>query len=56
MLNAGLIVMLSSDAPIGLVPEEFAPAPWLGVRGFAGAVAWLYGLDAAEGGAHERIE
>jgi len=43
VLNAGLIVMLSSDAPIGLVPEDFAPAPWLGALGFAGAVVWLYG-------------
>src|SRR5438552_4112830 len=32
--NAGLIVGLSKDAPIGLVPENFALAPWLGVLGF----------------------
>jgi putative OPT family oligopeptide transporter len=43
VLNAGLIVMLSSDAPIGLVPEDFVLAPWLGALGFAGAVIWLYG-------------
>jgi putative OPT family oligopeptide transporter len=43
VINAGLIVGLSKDAPIGLVPEDFAPAPWLGVLGFVGAIVWLYG-------------
>jgi hypothetical protein len=43
VLNAGLIVGLSKDAPIALVPESFALAPWLGVLGFVGVVAWLYG-------------
>ena len=43
VINAGLIVGLNSDAPIGIVPESFAPAPWLGVALFAGAVAWIYG-------------
>jgi putative OPT family oligopeptide transporter len=43
VLNAGLIVSLSNDAPIGLVPADFAPAPWLGVIGFVGAIVWLYG-------------
>jgi putative OPT family oligopeptide transporter len=43
VLNAGLIVGLNNDAPIGLVPETFPPAPWLGVLGFIGAVVWLYG-------------
>lgn len=43
VINAGLIVGLSKDAPIALVPENFAPAPWLGVLGFIGAIAWLYG-------------
>jgi len=43
VINAGLIVALSKDAPIGIVPEAFAPAPWLGVIGFVGAVVWLYG-------------
>jgi hypothetical protein len=42
VLNAGLIVAFSKDAPIGLVPEEFAPANWLGLLGFAGIVIWLY--------------
>lgn len=42
VLNAGLIVALSKDAPIGLFAEDFAPAPWLGVLGFAGAIVLLY--------------
>jgi putative OPT family oligopeptide transporter len=43
VINAGLIVGFSTDAPIGLVPEEFALAPWLGLLGFVGAIIWLYG-------------
>lgn len=43
VLNAGLIVGFSKDAPIALVPATFAPAPWLGVIGFVGVVVWLYG-------------
>ncbi len=41
--NAGLIVGLSNDSPIALVPEDFALAPWLGLLGFLGAIVWLYG-------------
>ena len=43
VINAGLIVAFSKDAPIGLVADDFAPAPWLGLLGFVGAIAWLYG-------------
>jgi putative OPT family oligopeptide transporter len=43
VVNAGLIVGFSKDAPIALVPEDFAPAPWLGVLGFIGSIVWLYG-------------
>jgi len=43
VVNAGLIVGLSKDAPIGLVGEGFALAPWLGVAGFIAAIVWLYG-------------
>ena len=43
VINAGLIVGLSKDAPIGLVPENFAPAPWLGLLCFVGVIVWLYG-------------
>jgi putative OPT family oligopeptide transporter len=42
VLNAGLIVAFSKDAPIGLVPEDFAPAKALGFLGFVGAIFWLY--------------
>jgi putative OPT family oligopeptide transporter len=43
VINAGLIVAFSKDAPIALVPESFAPAPWLGVLGFIAVLVWLYG-------------
>src|SRR5512133_92636 len=43
VINAGLIVAFSKDAPIGLVPESFGPAPWLGLIGFVGAIVLLYG-------------
>jgi putative OPT family oligopeptide transporter len=43
VINAGLIVAFSKDAPIGIVPEDFAPAPWLGLLGFVGIIVWLYG-------------
>jgi putative OPT family oligopeptide transporter len=43
VINAGLIVSLSKDAPLALVPEDFVLAPWLGVIGFVGAIVWLYG-------------
>jgi putative OPT family oligopeptide transporter len=42
VINAGLIVALSKDAPIGLVGDDFALAPWLGLFGFIAAIAWLY--------------
>ena len=42
VVNAGLIVGLSNDAPIGLVPEDFVLGPWLGLIGFAGIIVWLY--------------
>jgi putative OPT family oligopeptide transporter len=42
VINAGLIVATSKEAPLGLVPESFAAAPWLGLLCFAGLVVWLY--------------
>jgi putative OPT family oligopeptide transporter len=42
VLNAGLIVALSTDAPLGLVPASFAPAKLLGLVAFAALVIWLY--------------
>lgn len=43
VVNAGLIVGLSKDAPIGLVSDTFPPGPWLGVLGFVGLIVLLYG-------------
>ena len=43
VVNAGLIVGLNKDAPIGIVPEEFAPGRWLGLLGFIAMIVWLYG-------------
>jgi hypothetical protein len=43
VINAGLIVALSKDAPIALVPESFTPAPFLGVLGFVAVLVLLYG-------------
>ncbi|MBK7974341.1 MAG: oligopeptide transporter, OPT family [Deltaproteobacteria bacterium] len=43
VLNAGLIVGLSSEAPLALVSEGFAAAPWLGLAGFVASVVALYG-------------
>ena len=41
--NAALIVGTSKDAPIGLVPEDFVAAPWLGLLGFIAIIVLLYG-------------
>jgi len=43
VINAGLIVAFSTDAPIGIVPEGFPLAPWLGLFGFVAAIVLLYG-------------
>jgi putative OPT family oligopeptide transporter len=51
VLNAGLIVGLSNDAPIAFVPAGFALAPWLGVIGFIGVIVWLYGWMLRKSGA-----
>ena len=42
VLNAGLIVALSNDAPIALVAADFAPANILGVAAFIGLIVALY--------------
>ncbi len=42
VINAGMIVGFSNDAPIALVPETFRLAPWLGLLGFVGVIVWLY--------------
>jgi putative OPT family oligopeptide transporter len=43
VLLAGLVVALSTDAPLGLVPADFAPANWIGPAAFAVLIAALYG-------------
>jgi len=43
VINAGLIVGFSNDAPIGLVGEDFVLGPWLGLLAFVGVIVWLYG-------------
>jgi putative OPT family oligopeptide transporter len=42
VINAGLIVGFSKDAPIGLVLDTFALGPWLGLLLFIGVIVWLY--------------
>jgi hypothetical protein len=39
---AGLIVAFSSDAPLAVVPADFAPAPLIGPVLFVALVAALY--------------
>ena len=43
VINAGLIVSLSNDAPLGFFPAEFTPGVWLGAIGFIASIALLYG-------------
>jgi putative OPT family oligopeptide transporter len=43
VINAGLIVAFSNDAPIALVPADFAPANAIGFLSFVALVVWLYG-------------
>jgi putative OPT family oligopeptide transporter len=43
VLNAALIVGLSRDAPLALLPEDFALGPWLGLLCFVGVIVLLYG-------------
>jgi putative OPT family oligopeptide transporter len=42
VLNAGLIVLLSNDAPIALVPADFAAANLIGLVSFVALVVLLY--------------
>jgi putative OPT family oligopeptide transporter len=43
VINAGLIVGLSNDAPLGFFPADFGPAPWLGIVLFIALIVLLYG-------------
>src|SRR4029077_16219251 len=42
VLLAGLIVALSTDAPLALASADFAPANWIGLIAFAALIALLY--------------
>jgi putative OPT family oligopeptide transporter len=42
VLNSGLIVATNNEAPIALVPADFAPANWLGVATFIAVIVALY--------------
>jgi putative OPT family oligopeptide transporter len=43
VINAGLIVGRNTDAPIGLVADDFVLGPWLGGLLFIGMIVLLYG-------------
>lgn len=43
VLNAGLIVGLSDDAPLALVGADFPAGPWLGILLFVALIVLLYG-------------
>jgi putative OPT family oligopeptide transporter len=42
VLNAGLIVALSNDAPLAIVPAAFAPANVIGTIAFMALIVWMY--------------
>ena len=42
VLNAGLIVALSNDAPLGIVPADFAAANAIGIASFVAIIVLLY--------------
>ena len=42
VLNAGLVVATTNDAPIGVVPADFGPAAIIGVLSFVGLIVLLY--------------
>src|ERR671927_606035 len=56
VINAGLIVAFSKDAPIALVPESFALAPGLGLLGFVAVIVWLYGWMLRRSAAAQPLE
>jgi uncharacterized oligopeptide transporter (OPT) family protein len=42
VLNSGLIVSTTNEAPLALVPGDFAPANAIGIASFIGVIVWLY--------------
>jgi putative OPT family oligopeptide transporter len=42
VILAGLIVALATEAPLGLVSADFAPAPFIGLLAFGGLIYALY--------------
>src|SRR4029450_6582294 len=44
VLNAGLIVGFNNEAPLALVPEDFAVGRILAIVGFGGSIVGLYAL------------
>jgi putative OPT family oligopeptide transporter len=42
VLNSGLIVSTNNEAPLALVPGNFAPANAIGIASFIGVIVWLY--------------
>jgi putative OPT family oligopeptide transporter len=53
VINAGLIVGFSKDAPLALVSETFVLGPWLGVLGFVGIIVCLYSWMLRKSKAHD---
>ncbi len=49
VLNSGLIVATRNEAPLALVPADFAPANLIGIAAFVGAIVWLYGWMLGKG-------
>jgi hypothetical protein len=56
VINAGLIVNLSNDAPIGFFPADFAAAPWLSILGFVALIILLYGWMLRRAGTMAKLE
>ncbi len=54
VINAGLIVGRSTDAPIGLVADDFVLGPWLGGILFIGTIVLLYGWMLSRSNANAR--
>ena len=56
VVNAGLIVGLSNDAPIGIFPGDVGFEPWLGIVLFVALIILLYGWMLRRAGAMQKLE